>query len=30
MVQKFDIKDGYWMYKLRPHVGSLKIYIYVQ
>ena len=30
MAQNFDIKDGYRVYKLRPLVGNLKIYIYVQ
>ena len=30
MVQNFDIKDGYGLYKLRALVGNLKIYIYVQ
>ena len=30
MDQNFDIKDGYGVYKLRPSVGNLKIYIYVQ
>ena len=30
MVQNFDIKDGYGVYKLRPSVGNLKIYIHVQ